>query len=129
MITERVPIGGGQDERMALDVSEQALVGMKPTMREHVEAIRDIVSVLGRQHFEHAAKVIHGELGFPKHHETMKRDAGATFPPKYHKLAMAHHQAAEDLAQAIPSKDLKTLLPQRERTIGACVSCHQAYRL
>ncbi len=42
---------------------------------------------------------------------------------------MAHHQAAEDLAKVIPLKDLKTILPQLERTIGACVSCHQAFRL
>jgi hypothetical protein len=129
MIKEGVPIGGRTDERVALELSEQASVGMKLTMREHLEAIRDIVAALGQQNFEHAAKVAHDELGFPKHHEAMKREAGATFPPKYNELAMAHHQAAEDLAKVIPSKDLKAILPQLEKTIGACVSCHQAYRL
>ena len=98
-------------------------------MREHLEAIHDVVAALGRQDFEQAAKVAQDELGFPKHHQAMKREAGATFPPKYHELAMAHHQAAEDLAKVIPSKDLRAILPQLERTIGACVSCHQAYKL
>jgi hypothetical protein len=129
MIKEDAPTGSRQDERVTLDLSEQASVGMKLTMREHLEAIRDIVAALGKQDFEQAAKVAHDELGFPKHHQAMQREGGATFPPKYHALAMAHHQAAEDLSKVIPSKDLKTILPQLERTIGACVSCHRAYKL
>lgn len=59
----------------------------------------------------------------------MQREGGAPFPPKYHELAMAHHQAAEDLATVIPSRDLKQILPQLELTIKACVVCHQAFRL
>lgn len=126
---EGVPTGSRQDERVALDLNEQASAGMKLTMREHLEAIRDIVAALGRQEFEQAANVAHDELGFPKHHQAMQREGGVTFPPKYHELAMAHHQAAEDLAKVIPLKDLKTILPQLEQTIGACISCHQAYKL
>jgi hypothetical protein len=114
---------------VALGLGSAAEAGMKLTMREHLEAIRDIVAALGRQDFEQAAKVAHEELGFPKHHQAMQREGGATFPPKYHDLAMAHHQEAEDLAKLLPSKDLKTILPQLGKTIGACVSCHKAYKL
>lgn len=124
-----VSVESHRDERAVLGLGLVAEAGLKLTMREHLEAIRDIVAALGRQDFEHAAKVAYDELGFPKHHEAMQREAGATFPPKYHELAMAHHQEAEDLAKAIPSKDLKTILPQLEKTIGACISCHQAYKL
>ncbi|MDC8450160.1 MAG: cytochrome c [Nitrospira sp.] len=129
MIKEGTPIESRQDERVALDLSEQASYGMKLTMREHLEAIRDIVAALGRQDFEQAATVAHDELGFSKHHQAMQREGGATFPSKYHELAMAHHQAAEDLAKVIPSRNLKTILPLLERTIGACVSCHRVYKL
>jgi hypothetical protein len=118
-----------QDERVTLHLSQSAEAGLKLTMREHLEAIRDIVAALGRQEFEQAARVAHEELGFPKHHQAMEREAGSTFPPKYHELAMAHHQEAEDLAKMIPSKDIKAILPQLEKTIGACVACHRAYRL
>lgn len=44
-------------------------------------------------------------------------------------LPMAHHQESEDLAKVISSNDLKTILSQLEKTMGACVSCHQAYKL
>jgi hypothetical protein len=129
MIMERASSESRQDERVALGLSQAIEVGMKLTMREHLEALQAIVAGLGRQEFEQAAKIAHEELGFPKHHQAMQREAGATFPSKYHELAMAHHQEAEDLAKVIPSKDLKTILPQLERTIGACVSCHRAYKL
>lgn len=129
VIKEGVPADNRQDERVALGLSQTAEAGMKLTMREHLEALQAIVAGLGRQEFEQAAKVAHEELGFPKHHQAMQREGGATFPPKYHELAMAHHQEAENLAKVLSSKDLKTILPQLERTIGACVSCHRAYKL
>jgi len=129
MIKEGTPGDSHPDERAALGLSQAAEAGMKLTMREHLEAIRDIVAALGRQEFEQAATVAHKELGFPKHHQAMQREGGATFPPKYHELAMAHHQEAEDLAKVLPSKDLQTILPKLEKTIGACVSCHRAYKL
>jgi hypothetical protein len=129
VIKDVVPVDKQQDERVALGLSQAVETGMKLTMREHLEALRDIVASLGRQEFEQAAKVAHEELGFPKHHQAMQREAGATFPPKYHELAMAHHQAAEDLAAVIPSQDIKQILPQLDRTMKACTVCHQAFRL
>ena len=129
MIKEGPPADYRQDERVALGLDQAAEAGMKLTMREHLEALQAIVASLGRQEFEQAAKVTQEELGFPKHHQAMQREGGATCPPRYHELAMAHHQEAEELAKAIPSKDLKRILPQLERTIGACVACHRAYTL
>lgn len=117
------------DDRTVLAIGPAAEAGLKLTMREHLEAIRDIVAALGRQEFEQAAKLAHEEPSFPKHHLAMQREAGATSPPKYHELAMAHHQQAEDLAKMISSEDIKTVLPQLEKTIGACVACHRAYKL
>jgi hypothetical protein len=118
-----------EDARAPLGIAPTAAAGLQLTMREHLEAIHDIVAALGQQDFEQAAKVAREELGFLKHHQAMQRESGATFPPKYHELAMAHHQQAEDLAKVISSKDFRTILPQLERTIGACVSCHRAYKL
>lgn len=123
------PVETHPDERMALGFGAGAEAGLKLTMREHLEAIQAIVAALSRQEFDAAAKVAHEELGFPKHHQAMEREAGATFPPKYHELAMAHHQEAEDLAKVLPAKDLQTILPKLEKTIGACVSCHRIYKL
>jgi len=115
--------------RMALDLPPAAQEGLKLTMREHLEAIDAIVSALAREDFSKAATLAIVELGFAKHHVAMQREQSATFPPAYHELAMAHHQAAEALGAVIPTKDLKQILPHLEQTIHACVKCHQAFRL
>ncbi|GKS60134.1 hypothetical protein YTPLAS18_36610 [Nitrospira sp.] len=118
-----------RDERVTLNLGPTAEAGLKLTMREHLEAIHDVVAALGRAEFDRAASIAHEELGFPKHHRAMEREAGATFPPEYHDLAMAHHREAEDLAAVIPSHDFKAIISQLDKTIGACVSCHRAFKL
>jgi len=114
---------------MALNLPPSAQEGLKLTMREHLETIDGIVAALAREDFAKAATLANEELGFPKHHVAMQREEGATFPPVYHELAMAHHSAAEGLGAVIPTKDLKQILPQLEQTIHACVKCHQTFRL
>jgi len=126
--------GAGQsamanDPRQALGLNPAGQEAVKQTMREHMEALHGIVAALAQEDYEKAAAVAHEDLGFPKHHQAMMREQGATFPPKYHELAMAHHQVAEELAQAIPSKDMKRILLHLERTMQACVACHQVYKL
>ncbi|GJL69106.1 MAG: hypothetical protein NPIRA06_17410 [Nitrospirales bacterium] len=116
-------------KRMVLDLPQAAQEGLKLTMREHLEAIDAIVGALAREDFARAAILTNEELGFPKHHVAMQREQGATFPPEYHKLAMAHHQAAEAMGEMIPTKDLKRILPHLQQTIHACVKCHQVFRL
>jgi hypothetical protein len=122
--TEHLP-----DTRLTLNLKPAAQESVKLTMREHLEALQRIISALAREDFEKAATVAHEDLGFPKHHQAMQREQGAPFPPKYQELAMAHHQVAEDLAGIIPSKDMKKILPHLEKTMKACVACHQAYKL
>jgi len=98
-------------------------------MREHLEALQEILGTLARDDYERAAMVAHEELGFPKHHQAMQREQGFAFPSEYQKLAMAHHQVAEDLADVIPSKDMPRILEHLDRTVKACVNCHQTYKL
>jgi hypothetical protein len=98
-------------------------------MQEHLQAIQTIVAALAQERYEQASAIAHKELGFPKHHQVMQREVGAPFPKKYQELAIAHHQAGEDLANVILTREMKPILRQLDRTINACVECHQAYRL
>lgn len=117
------------DRRVGLGLQAAVAESLKLTMREHLDALNAIVAALAQEDYEKAAAVAHEDLGFPKHHQAMQREAGATFPTKYHELAMGHHQVAEELAQVIPSKDIKRILPHLEKTMKACVACHDAYKL
>ena len=67
-------------------------------------------------------------LGFFKHRQAMMEQKPEDFPPAYHDLAMAHHQAAEELARVIPSQDLHAILPKLDGVLKACVACHLAFK-
>jgi len=102
---------------------------LKQTMREHLEAIEMIVSALAREDYKTASVVAHEELGFLKHHQVMQRERGVSFPKRYQDLAMAHHQAAEALADIIPTREMKPILQKLDLTLKACLDCHRAFKL
>lgn len=115
--------------RRSLHLSLSVQEGLKLTMREHLEALQKILAALAGDDYEKAAAIAHEELGFPKHHQAMQREQGVAFPSGYQKLAMAHYQTAEDLAEVIPSKDMPRILAHLNRTVKACVNCHHTYKL
>ncbi len=115
--------------RLSLHLTASVEEGLKLTMREHLEALRKILAALAHDDYEKAAAIAHEELGFPKHHQAMQREQGVAFPSGYQKLAMAHHQVAEELAEVIPSREMRRILEHLNRTVKACVNCHQTYML
>ena len=117
------------DEREAVALSPQAAVAHRTVMLQHLESVQQIVAALGREDFETAQQLTENHLGFFMHREAMQRQQPADFPPAYHDLAMAHHQAAEELAGVIPSHDLKRILPKLDGVLKACMACHLAYRV
>jgi hypothetical protein len=116
------------DQRISLGLSPDARNAHEAVMREHLEAIHQIVAALSRDDFTQAQEITESQLGFAKHREAMQRQNPEDFPPEYHDLAMAHHHAAEKLVKAIPSKNLNQILPSLEQTLKACVDCHRVYR-
>ena len=78
---------------------------------------------------ERAGGLTELHLGFFKHRGAIQQQRLENFPPPYHDLAMAHHQAAEDLAQVLPSGDYDHIMPKLNGVLRACVACHLQYRV
>lgn len=116
------------DQRISLGLSTKAKKAHEAVMHEHFEAIYQILAALALEEFDKAQEITESRLGFAKHREAMQRQKPENFPPEYHDLAMAHHRAAENLAQAMPSHKLKLILTHLEQTLHACVACHRAYK-
>ncbi|HXV68006.1 MAG TPA: hypothetical protein VD738_03700 [Nitrospira sp.] len=98
-------------------------------MLQHLETIQVIVSALVEEDYELAKGLTESHLGFFMHRQAMARQHPEHFPPAYHDLAIAHHEAAEELARAIPTKDLRQILPQLNNVLKACVACHLEYKV
>jgi hypothetical protein len=117
------------DIRHSIPLSPPAGKQHRVVMLQHLETIQGIVSALVEEDYELAKGLTETHLGFFRHRQAMASQQPENFPPAYHDLAMAHHQAAEDLAQTIPTKDLKQILPKFDGVLKACVACHLEFKL
>ena len=117
------------DTRYPIPLSAQAGKQQRMVMLQHLETIQGIVSALVEEDYELAKGLTETHLGFFRHRQAMASQQPENFPPAYHDLAMAHHQAAEDLAQIIPTKDLKQILPKFDEVLKACVACHLEFKV
>ncbi len=116
------------EKRISLGLDQTVLEAHQTVMRDHFKAVHEIVAALAEEDFERAQNLTETRLGFAKHREAMRQQKPENFPPAYHDLAMAHHQGAEELAKVMPSNDLKQILPHLERTLNACVQCHEKFK-
>lgn len=117
------------DVRTLIALSTEARQEHRAVMLQHLETIQAIVAALAEEDYRLAQGLTEAHLGFFMHRHAMAKQEPADFPPAYHDLAMAHHEAAEKLADVIPSQDLKKILPQFNHVLKACVACHLEYKL
>lgn len=117
------------DTRHPIPLSAPAGKEHRAVMLQHLETIQVIVNALVEEDFELAKGLTKSHLGFFMHRQAMAQQQPENFPPAYHDLAMAHHEAAEELARIIPTKDLKQILPQFNNVLKACVACHLEYKV
>lgn len=117
----------GQNQRISLGLDPDTRRHHQAIMQDHLETVQEIVAALAKKNFEEAQSIAESRLGFAKHRDAMQHQRPENFPPVYHDLTRQHHQAAEQLAAAMPSRNLDRILPQLESTLRACVRCHNVY--
>lgn len=117
------------DTRHAIPLSSSAGKEHRAVMLQHLETIQVIVNALVEEDYDLAKGLTESHLGFFMHRQAMARQEPEHFPPAYHDLAMAHHEAAEELARIIPTRDLKQILPRFNNVLKACVACHLEFKV
>ena len=123
------PVINPPDQRETIRLTPEAHTHARSVMLQHLESVQQVVAALAREDFGSAQRLTESHLGFFMHRQAMLQQKPEDFPPAYHDLAMAHHEAAEALARVMPTKDLKQILPKLDGVLRACVACHLAYRL
>lgn len=125
----RTPLVTLPDQRETIVLSPQAQKQARKVMLQHLETVQLVVEALGREDFVMAQRLTESHLGFFMHRQAMLEQKPEDFPPYYHDLAMAHHEAAEALARVMPTQDFKQILPRLDGVLRACAACHRAYTL
>lgn len=117
------------DTRQVIPLSAEAGKEHRAVMLQHLETIQVIMNALVEEDYKLAQGLTEAHLGFFRHRQAMAYQEPEKFPESYHDLAMAHHEAAEELARVIPSKDLKKIMPPFNNLLKACVACHLEYKV
>ena len=117
------------DTRVAVELSASAHGEHRAVMLQHLESIQMIIKALAEENYELAKGLSESHLGFFRHREVMARQQPENFPPAYHDLAKAHHEAAEQLAGIMATKDLRQIMPKLNDVLKACVACHHEYKV
>jgi hypothetical protein len=117
------------DIRHPIALSPSAGQEHRAVMLQHLESLQVIVNALVEEEYDLAKGLTESHLGFFMHRQAMAHQQPEKFPPAYHDLAMAHHEAAEDLARIMPTRDLKQILPRFNNVLKACVACHLEFKI
>ena len=117
------------DTRQLIPLPASAGQEHRAVMLQHLETIQVIMNALVEEDYELAKGLTETHLGLFMHRQAMASQQPESFPSAYHDLAMAHHEAAEELARIIPTKDLKQILPQYNNVLKACVACHLEFKV
>ena len=89
------------DNRQVIPLITAAGQEHRKVMLQHLESVQLIVQALSEEDYQLAKGFTESHLGFFRHRQAMANQDPGSFPPSYHDLAMAHHEAAEDLARTI----------------------------
>jgi hypothetical protein len=114
------------DSRTPLPLQPMMANHQKQNMREHLEAVQDIVQALGTDDFgtiERAA----GRLGFSQQMGQMctRMGAGAA---GFTEQALAFHHTADRIATAAKERNRAQVLVELSATLKACTTCHAAWK-
>ncbi len=121
------------DTREPIPLSASAGQEHRTVMLQHLETIQVIVNALAEENYDLARGLTESHVSFFRQRQPFPSahtpGVQQEFPPAYHDLAMAHHEAAEDLARIIPTQDLKQILPRLNTVLKACVACHLEFKI
>jgi cytochrome c556 len=114
------------DQRRPVPLLPQMAQHQKESMREHLEAVQEVVAAAAVSDFEKVA-VSAKRMGFS---ETMGRiceHMGAA-APGFTEQALGFHHAADEIAVAAKRQDVTGVLAALSKTLQTCTTCHKTYK-
>lgn len=113
------------DMRTSLNLPPAMKQHQLTNMREHVEAIKNIVGLMASNKFEEASKIAHDKLGLTPEMQAM---CEMFDNEQFRMLGHAFHRSGDDLGDALQTKDVNASLHALNKTMQYCVDCHTAFR-
>lgn len=115
-----------QDRRRPVPLLPLMAQHQKQNMREHLEAVEEVVAAAGVGDFGKVAAAAK-RMGYSEAMGRMCEHMGA-FAPGFTEQALAFHHSADEIAAAAAKQDSAAVLVALSQTLRACTSCHRTYK-
>ena len=113
------------DKRTSLQLPEAMKASQLAMMREHLEAVNNIIADLSTGKFDAASKIAHQKLGLTPE---MKKMCNMFGNDDFRTLGLTFHKSADHLGDVLKTGNLKRSLSALHTTMNSCVQCHATFR-
>jgi len=114
------------DQRHPLPLLPMMAQHQKQNMREHLEAVQEVVAAAAAGDFDNVA-VAAKRMGYSETIGPMCEHMGAG-APGFTEQALAFHHTADEIAAAATRRDSGEVLAALSKTLKACTKCHSTYK-
>jgi hypothetical protein len=115
----------GNDKRMSLKLNAMQKNHQLMNMRDHLEAVQNIVTLLSSEKYDEASKVAYTKLGSTTEMKLMCASFG---DKNFENLGLEFHKSADKMSEIFKSRDKNKSLEALSNTMNYCVQCHATYR-
>lgn len=113
------------DERVSLEVTGQRAKHQLMNMRDHVEAVQEILAYLSQEDYDNASIVASKRLGLTKQMQMMCSSFGNE---EFEDLGFGFHNSADKMSEVFKTKDMNKSLEALSVTMNYCVTCHAKFK-
>jgi len=114
------------DQRRAVPLLPMMAQHQKQNMREHLEAVQEVVAAASVSDFDRVASAAK-RLGYSDAMGRMCEHMGAG-APGFTEQAIAFHHTADEIAAAAVRRDSAGVLSSLSKTLAACTACHASFK-
>ncbi len=115
----------GNDKRMSLKLNAMQKNHQLMNMRDHLEAVQSIITLLSSNKYDEASKLAYSKLGST----TKMKLMCASFGDKnFENLGLEFHKSADKMSEIFKTRNKEKSLKALSNTMNYCVQCHSTYR-
>jgi len=113
------------DKRFSLELNAMQKEHQLVHMRDHLEAVQAIITLLAEDNYEIASKVAYKKLGSTTE---MKMMCGSFGSKKFETLGLEFHKSADKMSEVFKQKNKNASLQALSNTMNYCKQCHKTFR-
>ncbi len=113
------------DDRFALGLNAMQKHHQLVNMRDHLQAVQDIVFLLSDDEYDQAAEVAKTKLGSSTEMKLMCASFGNK---EFENLGLSFHQSADEMSEVFKTRNKQKSLESLAVTMNYCVQCHASFR-